>query len=208
MLPQLKPSPAEVAYELAGKKSEVTLTGGEMHSFQLYPEQKDKLKFKSIEGDVGITIVYVTSFDENSVKRFNDISIDRKYYVDGVATNEFKEDDIVEVRLLPKGNYKNISLEITEFQITDVLPSGLAPITKLESQYDGKSSSCFHYPYNVNGQEVKFSYYKGDTCSGEIRYLARVKTLGEYLAEPAIIQAYLDPEIINYSKQEEIKITE
>lgn len=208
ILPNLKPSPAKVAYELAGETKEVNVTGSNLYSFQLAPEQAGSLNFKSVTGQVGISVRYLETLDLNKVKRDSDISIRREYYVNGAPTTQIKENDLVEVRLYPSFNKQALS---GNYQITDILPSGLAPVTKL--YYRGNNYECnYWYPYNTDGQMVKYFInrdWRSNYCGGDyIKYYARVKNRGVYLAEPAIIQSFVNPDFINYSNSQSITITE
>jgi len=207
-LPNLKPGLAEIVYELLGKEKEVKITGGEIHSFHLEPAHVSGLKFLSVQGDAGISIRQVKPINLRDVEPDSAISIRREYYVNGERVNAFSENDIVEVRLYPSFSDKAIN---GDYQITDILPSGLMSITKLHQR--GTKYDChFWYPYNTDGQMVKYKInrnWQNDRCSEDfIRYYARVKNRGEYKAEPAIIQSFLNPDYINYSDVKTINIGE
>lgn len=206
-LPNLKPQPAAVKYELSGQANEIKITGGNIYAFQIEPEQASDLKFKSVEGDVGISARYTKSIDLSATKIDNEIGIKREYYVNGQKTNSFKDTDIIEIRLYPKISSKALK---DSYQITDILPSGLAAVTKM---YFGQSFDCHYwYPYNLDGQIVKYRIWSGwgsSYCGGQyIRYFARPKNRGKYKAESAIIQSFLSPSSINYSDSGTITISE
>ncbi|MFH1522234.1 MAG: polymorphic toxin-type HINT domain-containing protein [Patescibacteria group bacterium] len=208
ILPNLKPSPALVTYELFGQAKEVKLTGNNIHSFMLESEDVDKLKFTSITGDVGVSTRYTRPINLMDTNKDADIKIRREYYVNNKKTTNFKESDTIEVRLYPE--FGNEALSGT-YQITDVLPSGLIPITKLYVR-DMKYECNYWYPYNSDDLTVKYRInknWKTSYCGGNyIKYYARVKNRGEYKAEPTIMQSFLNPEYINYSQAEFITITE
>ena len=207
-LPNLKPSPAEIVYELFGQRQEVKITGGDIHSFRLEPAHVNELKFLSVEGEVGISVRQTKPINLSQVEPDSAISLRREYYVNGQRTNTFSESDIVEVRLYPSFSDKAMN---GDYQITDVLPSGLMPITKLY-QRDGNYDCHYWYPYNTDGPMVNYKinrYLQNNYCGGNfIRYYARVKNRGEYKAEPAIIQSFLNPDYINYSSTETVNIGE
>jgi hypothetical protein len=202
-LPLLKPSPAEVAYEAGGRKQEVKLTGGQTHAFFVQPQEVGSVKFTSVKGEVGLSTRFVSPFDPSKAERDPSLSITREYFVNGKKTEYFKENDQVEVRINLGFGAAAIA---GDYQITDVLPSGLAPVTSHRFGYYG--DCAFRYPYNIDGQLVKFRVNRhwNKKCGHFIRYLARVKSKGEYLAEPAIIQSFVNPELVNYSREESIKI--
>jgi hypothetical protein len=203
-LPSLKPSPAKVKYRLFGEDKEVNITGGSIDSFQLQPADVDKLEFLSVEGDVGIsTITIKPMFSSAPVD--NTISIDREYLVDGQPVTQFKENDLVEVQL--HFNFGGDSYG-QAFQITDLLPSGLAALSNPRA-YGASDYSCSYVPpYDSDNQSVKFMVYSSGwySCNKELIYYARVKNRGEYLAEPAVIQSLLAPARINFSAAQTVTI--
>ena len=207
-LPQLNPGPAKVVYELFGDKKTVNITGGSRHSFQLDPSEVDELKFLEVTGDVGISLRYTDALDLQTVERDKSINIKREYYANGRKTNKFSEKDLIEIRLYP--SFKNTALS-NYYQITDILPSGLMPVTKLYN-YNQRYDCNYWYPYNRDKQKVKYKLHrdwKNNYCGGNyIKYYARAKNRGEYIAEPAVIQSFYNPDFINYSNKETITISE
>lgn len=206
VLPKLKPSPASFSYMLGGKKETVSITGGQHHAVHLEPSQLADFRAESVTGDVGVS-VRVTRPIQTATTARKDISIRREYLVNGKTTDDFKDGDIVEVRLYPTVSKENPQ---KEFQVTDLLPSGLLPIS---APYSYWSDYTAYWPYGGEGQRLVFRYYPGgswrysDACQAEcFRYFARVKTKGTYKAEPAMIQAFLDPETIAFSNEETLTI--
>jgi hypothetical protein len=202
---KLKPSPAEVKYKLAGRERTARLTGGSTHSFQLHPQHVDQLEFLEITGDVGITMSYTVPIDPDSVEVDTDIGIRREYYVDGVKTNTFHENDMIEVRLYSSFSGNALT---GSYQVTDILPSGLMPVTKTQ-RWGGRYDCTFRYPYNAFGQSVKYKIntnWERYKCGEYIKYYARVRNKGTYVAEPAILQSFINPDFINYSAKETITI--
>lgn len=197
-LPGLKPSPAKVSYELLGERHDIEITGGKVHAFQLRPEDAHELKFIAVEGDAGISTRFTRPLNAEGVKKDGSLEIKREYYVNGKKSGSFSEKDIIEVRLYPSFGPEAIT---GNYQITDFLPSGLMPVTKL---YSGSGSYDCHYwyPYNTDGQMVKYNIHnnwRNSYCGGDyIRYYARAKNRGEFKAEPAIIQSFVNPEYINF----------
>ncbi len=206
-LPKLKPSPAKVEYELFNEKKEVEITRGQFYSFQLDPTQADELKFLKITGNVGVSFHYLEPLDLSTVKRDRHIGIRREYYINKKKTNRFKENDLIEIRLYPRFSKEALA---GYYQITDILPSGLIAVTKLYNRFGGAGNCRYWYPYNREGQMVKYRIsrdWQKHYCGGDyIVYYARVKNKGEYIAEPAIIQSFENPNFINYSSQDKIYI--
>lgn len=206
-LPNLKPSPAKIKYSFLDKEREVNITGGQTFSLQIDPSHVEDMKFLEIEGDVGISISHIKPVNLSQIETDNDISIKRGYYLNGKKTTTFKENDIIEVRLYPK--FEEDSLE-GNYQITDILPSGMMPVTKIH-RWGGGYDCRYWRPYNTDGQKIKFNVYKfwnkNNWCTSDyIKYYARIKNRGSYIAEPAIIQSFQNPNFINYSNDETVVI--
>ena len=174
------------------------------YAFEIQPG--DALKVIKSAPDIVITTNTPLPLAESGLATDADISIRREYYVNGQKTTTFKENNLVEVRLMPE--FQKNALD-GNYQITDILPSGLLPVTKL---YRGGGSYDCHYwyPYNREGQLVKYMVnkkWRDSYCGGSyIKYYARVKTKGAYLAEPAVIQSMLNPDFMNYSGEVKVKI--
>jgi len=205
-LPQLSPKSAEISYEFQGKENKVNIVNN-VHSFQVPASDVESLKFTSVKGDVDISVNYIASFNPESAQVDRDISIRREYAVNGKISNSFSAGDIIEVRLYPNLSSNALS---GEYQVTDFLPSGLSPMVKV---YPKNITQDCHYfrPYNVEGQMVKYKigrYRRNSFCGGYIKYYARVKNRGVYKAEPAVIQSFRNPDFINYSDVQIIRIDE
>jgi len=197
---------AELEYELNGKKHSVSFDENPVFKFYVFPSQVNSLKFNKVEGDLGITVIDERPFQEGDINKDSDISIKREYYVNGKKTESFKDGDLIEVRLYPSLGSKALR---GDYQVVDILPSGLIPVTKLLN-WDNYSSNCnFWYPYDIEGQKVKYNIWGSwnrSGCSGYISYYARVKTRGSYKAEPATLQSLVNPEYVNYSNVQTISI--
>jgi len=202
---KLKPSPAKVEYELFGEKQAINISGGQTHSFILYPSEVEQLKFLSVEGDVSLTLIYNDDLDIKSSEADNSIGIERKYFVNGQETNTFNEEDRIEVRLYP--HFAEAALS-GAYEITDILPTGFAPIT--EYYYWNRSYDCHYwYPFNNDGQLLKYMIdksWENNFCGDYIKYYVRVKNTGTFVAEPAIIQSFYNVDYINYSEEKQITI--
>ncbi|MEA3449362.1 MAG: Ig-like domain-containing protein [Patescibacteria group bacterium] len=207
-LPNLSPESAKIVFEIEGTKNSVEITGGRTYAFELSPDFAQNVKFLEIEGDVGISLRYTDVLDMTLVERDNNLDIRREYYVNNKKTNNFSEKDLIEVRLYPSFSSSALA---GSYQITDILPSALMPVTKF--YYQNSSYDCHYwYPYNQDGQMIKYRIsrdWKNSYCGGDyIKYYARAKNRGEYVAESAIIQSFKNPDFINYSTKSKIIISE
>lgn len=136
----------------------------------------------------------------------------REYLVQGVPTTTFALGDVVEVRLYTElGRNQNSAT----YELSDVLPTGLAFLGKTRSWLYDNFSACTSYPYAVDGQEVHFFIY-GDSAKIRptscpnvpyVSYKAHVRGPGTYGAEPSLIQSFSDPSIRGYGTAGTITIT-
>ena len=83
------------------------------------------------------------------------------------------------------------------WMLTDMAPSGLAPIQPNSEAWDDEESEspAIYWPIDVTGQRVSFCVERDPKHPVQtLRYLARVVTAGTYRWEPAILQSALAPE--------------
>lgn len=203
----LQPSPAEFEYELSGVSQEASVTGFRQHSLVLPAEELASLKILSVTGQATARLEALSAYDPDEDPIDKNIGIVRRYFVNGRETKVFKQSDTIEVRLYPR--FDSQALE-GAYQLTDYLPAGLAPIAKL--YYWGYGLNCnYRYPYSSDGVAVKYvldKYWnRNDWCGSDyIYYLARVKNPGEYRAEGAVIYSLKNPNNINFSSEQKVKI--
>ena len=144
-----------------------------------------------LEGDVGIATFFETPFDPASVARDPDVSITRTIDVDGGGIGE---GDLVQIRL----DYV-IGPQALDgcYQITDLAPSGLRPVSRTVRPYDAGQGDVL-YPYLIDGQRVSFCAYRSDVYH-PAAYWVRVVTKGDYAVEPAIIQSQQSTKSFNFA---------
>lgn len=157
------------------------------------------------KGDLAAVVYSAETVEPGDFDGYDGLSVKRSYSVNGKVTDTFKEGDLVQVTLMPSftGRLKDPS-----FEITDILPSGLTPVTA------PRSFSNYNYeirfPYNVNGQELSFYWSSAQAQFGPpvlaIKYYARVVNAGEFYGDPAKIQSYADEEIVSISEPAWVKI--
>jgi len=204
---RLKPSPAKVVYDINGRQQTAVLTGGGTHSFSIEPQLVGQLHFTVVEGDVGITVSDVRPATDAELGKSSDVGMRREFYVNGQPSSTFKETDLIEVRLYPQFN--DGAPADDQYQLTDYLPGGLIPVAPYRTF--GLNGCNNWYPYEVDQHQVVFRlpktwndrswFYCGDQKQvvDHIQYYARVKTRGTYYAEPATLQSYQHPDVINRS---------
>ena len=193
------PQPVTFTYSVDGQKITKTLQKGESFKAQLTPDQLKTIGFENIKGSVGLSSTYSVPLDAGNVKTDSNLLISRHLSVGGKDTTEIPEAGLIKVTL--DYQIKSIAQDGC-YQVSDLLPSGLAPITKLYSR--GITGTDTWYPYSVDGQRVSFCVTR--TPQKPIVYYARVINLGQFLAQPAIIQSVLSPDVLNLTPSSTITI--
>lgn len=212
LLKQTKNQSASLEYMLNGKTEKVDLSKGQTKLLVVTPENFTNLEILSVSGDVRVTSYFEVSEEPNNLAKQSNLEINRRYLVDGKETNEFKAGDLVQVELTPK--LRSGALE-GEYFIKDFLPAGTRLVTNtfnLTNYLEGKTDcNYFWTPAMVINQTIYFDYYlyerMGGSCNqGSINYFARVVSLGEFTAEPPVMQFGLDLKYANIGKETRIII--
>lgn len=195
VLPRLSPVAVRFAYTLDGERREVELGRGESFTLEVTPQQLADIQVEQIDGRVGVAASFTAPLNRADIETDPDISVTRRYGGPVV---------------LEEGSLVLITLDVELgpqaldgcYQVTDLLPSGLRPVTA------GRRSGFpleGLFPYRVEGQRVSFCVF--DTPVREDpKYYARVVSTGEYTAEPAVIQSMKSAESINLSARDQVEI--
>ena len=206
-LPNLIPGQVKFKIKVAGQEIEKTLSKGGTYKLSVTPEDLAGIEFSDIEGNVGLLSSYEVPMVSMPGDSSPQLNIYKEYFVDGQKTNSFKENDLVEVRIHP-----GIAGDALDgyYQVTDLMPSGMSPITGSYRRGMHNRYGCnFRYPYNIDGQRIKFNVNRGwnNSCEDYFRYYARVVNPGEYVVEPILIQHYKDNSIFDYSDGSQVNIS-
>lgn len=195
-LPRLSSAPVRFAYTVEGERTAVALEGGDSHSVMLTAEQLSGLRVEPIEGSVGVASFYTAPIDIASVDVDPDVTVRRSYGTDPAA---LREGQLVQVFLTAQFGPQALD---GCYQLTDLLPSGLRPVTRTNAW--GQLASV-NYPYRIDGQRVSFCVSKDPSNQGA-SYWARVVGTGEYIAEPAVIQSMQSAQSINFTAPNPVTI--
>lgn len=198
-IPSLPASQGEVTVSVAGKDQIVKVSDGRSKEVWSAPASLPTVKFSNIKGPVQILSVYDVPLTEASVKPTPELTIERKYFVDGKEVQVIHEGDVVEVRIYAKIGQNAVA---GDYEVTDVLPAGLSTITS-PYRYESYQKCTTQYPLEINGQIVKFAMYKSSNyyCrgTGYFSYDARVNSLGTFKTDTIILQSLSNPDYLNYS---------
>jgi len=201
--------PASVSYVLNGDKRTARLSGGQVESFVFRPTA-DTLSFEAVTGSVSVSMTAPRAAAESELRLSDAVQVSREYRVNGQPTTTFKDSDIIEVMLYPTVNAAAPQEGSGAYEVRDLLPAGLAPVASTRGYDPSYSNDCFAYwPTSIDEEEgVSFMIYREawpEQCKF-LRYFARVRSAGTFAAEPAMIQSYDHPEIVNASDKTTVTI--
>ncbi|MCJ7510393.1 MAG: Ig-like domain-containing protein [Dehalococcoidia bacterium] len=190
-LPNLSAAPVRFAYTLDGQRTEEELDRGNSLALHLTPEELRDLNLEALEGTLGIATSFLAPFDPSSVQPDPVVSISRSYQGQPKGSATIEEGELVRITIAYKLGPQAVS---GCYQVSDLLPSGLKPITRLYQW--GITDMSVAYPYAIEGQRVSFCVYRYSKQLPLV-YYARVIGKGTYSAEPAVIQSQQATESIN-----------
>lgn len=206
VIPTIAAGDSKFVMTLDGEETNKDLKRGEKYLFAVSPEQLKTLNIQVVSGNILAISDYDVLADVS--KQNQAVKISKTYFNKNKKSLEFKEGDIVEIHLKPE--LKNEAID-GSYEITDILPSGLKLLTNVYSR--GLETSCnTWYPYEVQGQKVKFiidkNWNKSGNCNREdIKYFARVSQPGKYVIESALIQSVKSTDVKSFSDGGQINIS-
>jgi len=182
-LDRLPRAAGRFAFTIDGKRTEVALERGASYRLVLTSEQRAGFSLVRLEGSLEV----VTSWEATDVPLPADPSLTVKRTVSpaGSTTRDGLVTVTIEVTFgakAPAGCYR----------LTDLVPSGLAPIISTGQYSDG--SDWVIGPYEVEGQRVSWCVSPKDT-QRFYGYRARVVSPGTYRWEPAVLQSAVAPSL-------------
>jgi hypothetical protein len=204
-LPRLPAEPVRFAYRLDGKRQEAELERGGSLAMSLTAKELRELQPEPLAGSVGVASFYLAPFEPEEAVTDPDISISRRFELAAEPGNVYHDDSLV--RIVIDWTLGPQALDGC-YQVTDILPSGLKPITRLAAwRTDGSAEIGQNgvVPYQVEGQRVSFCAGKGATQL-PIVYYARVIGKGEYTAEAATIQSMRSADSFNLTAADHVQI--
>lgn len=204
--PRISYTPARVTYEVDGQRRTAEISPSHPARIGLESQQVPQFRFVAVAGAVAGSTRVLRPAQLEDLSTSPALSLRREYYVNGRPTTSWSETDLVEVRLYPTFG----AVTADEFQLTDLLPSGLVPVVRYASW--GQEYDCrYWHPYRTEGQRVKYrissTWRQSGYCPNDyLKYYARVKTTGTYRAEPALLQSFRNPELVTSSVEQAVTI--
>lgn len=185
MLEWLPRVPGRFAWTVGGDRHEIDLVPGGSYALVLTKAQRASLAFERLAGELAIVTTYTAT--------------DAQLPADATVTIKRT---VTPVDGAPDDRLVRVQFEITFgpavtagcYRLTDLLPSGLAPVAATAGWDGVAGSESIIYPYESDGQRVSWCAYPGFK-SAVFGYAARVVSPGTYRWEPAVIQSELAPSV-------------
>lgn len=178
---------ARFAWSLDGDRHVEAIEAGGSFHLVLTATQRGSISIEPLEGEMVVASSWDGAADYESLPSDPLVSIERVVRPAG----SLPAATLVQVRLrvtidpnAPGGCY----------EVTDLVPSGLAPIVATWDYYRSDSEQEFIQPYSVEGQRVSWCV-DPKARPRPLGYVARVVTPGTYRWEPAVIQSVQEPSI-------------
>ena len=150
----------------------MTLTAAQLATLRLEP----------LAGDLAVTTGWTAPFDPSTATADPDVTIKRTIIPSGTLPDDRLVRVSIRIHFGPQAPSQR-------HEVTDDLPSGLAPMTRTRSASDEESAGSARLPDLVEGQHVSWCVAP-DAKHRDFRlaYSARVVSPGTYRWEPATVQ--------------------
>jgi hypothetical protein len=167
-------TPGGFTYVLNGKTVKVKLDKIKPYNLTLKEDDLRSIKFKEVNGDVGVTASFVGPIQDLVDNEDKLINIDRSYSnKDRITTS-----DIITITMHPE--FLSAAPD-GSYDVTDIMPAGFRFVKDM-SRYDDD-----WYFSGQEGQKVTFTYnYERGQKNHDIIYSARAVSIGEFTADNAI----------------------
>jgi uncharacterized protein YfaS (alpha-2-macroglobulin family) len=178
---------ARFAWSVDGERHEETLEPGGSFRLVLTAAQRASLVLQPLDGAMVVASSWDGPASYASLPDSPLVTIERSVAPDGAVDSG----QLVRVRL-------DVTIDANApdgcYEVTDLLPSGLAPVVATWDYFTDWDSRQFIPPYSVEGQRVSWCV-DPEAPRKPLGYTARIVTPGTYLWEPALIQSLQDPTV-------------
>ncbi|HET7685602.1 MAG TPA: Ig-like domain-containing protein [Candidatus Limnocylindria bacterium] len=185
---QWLPRPAaRIAWTVDGERHEETIEPGGSFTVVVSAAQRRSLELERLEGDLAVASSWAGE------ARYDDLPDDPLVSIERTVTPaaEARANQLVRVVL-------NVQVETGAprgcFQVTDLLPSGLAPVVATAYGFALEDEPTVIAPYEVEGQRVSWCV-DPSRQTAQLGYWARVVSSGTYRWEPAVVQSVAAPAV-------------
>ncbi|HEX7173587.1 MAG TPA: hypothetical protein VF365_13390, partial [Candidatus Limnocylindria bacterium] len=180
---------ATFAWSVDGARSEETLADLASFTLTLTSGQRETFELEALDGELLVATTWAAEAEYAELPSAPALTIERVIS----PADHAPPDDLVRVTL-------NVTIDGASpkdcYQVTDLLPSGLAPVTAPLYGWAIEGDPNLIAPYEVEGQRVSWCIGPDpDRPTLRLGYTARVVTAGTYRWEPAVIQSLVAAEL-------------
>ena len=201
---------ASFSFKTGNRTGKVDLSHGQAYQLTFSEAELKTLIFSEVKGRPKAITYFEEYTDQNVLVKSDLVGIDKSYLINGKDSTDFKEGDLVLVRIDPNFNKEAPD---DNYQIADYLPAGLKPVIREYNLDVQPTNDCnpVWYPTRITDEAIYFNigkwFEKTNNCQHRtINYPARVVGRGEFRAQPTSIQSLNDLGIINISKEKRLLI--
>lgn len=200
----------QVSLEAGGIRTDRTITLGRSQVMQVPTANASDFNLAVIFGAADVLAQYQVASQAISEQKTSPfVSLEREYYNvtagNTVQDNRIQVGDIIQVKLQVEIDKDQAPLGC--YMITDILPSGFRYLDRAY-RYGLSGASYFG---QVEDQVFQTCVYNSDWWqhhgSRTLSYYVRAAHLGEYQAEPALIQSHQELSIFNFSDRATVTIS-
>ncbi len=182
-LERLPREAARFAVTVAGERTEVELAGGGGYALVLTRTQRTSLKLEPLQGKLAVATTWTSP--DVALPSAGSVTVTRTI----TPTNDAPDNRLV--RVVYTVTFSSRAIKGC-YRLTDLLPSGLAPVVGGAGWNDKEVQRQTNSPYEIDGQRVSWCASPSDLVHA-YGYAARVVSPGTYRWEPSVIQAELNP---------------
>ncbi|MDD5437540.1 MAG: alpha-2-macroglobulin family protein [Patescibacteria group bacterium] len=198
IVPTLVPADVQIVYAVGQETKTVDLKDQPVYTVSLTGDEVRAFRAVSVNGPAAVS--FVKRAEGETMKSSDLLSVNRIYEKDGKPAGELREGDLVTVSLTPSWDKK---AQDGCYTLRDRLPAGFMSVVNVS--FDRYANSPLYYPYDNTGSEVSFVVCKQDKPLN-IKYLARIVSLGTYTASGALLESMDAPSLATVSPPTTIEV--
>ncbi len=207
-------------YVLDGRRETVTLDKGAARSLSLTAEQLRGLRVERIDGKLAASTMFLAPLATGGEDVSPDLTVARTYLVatpgaapaaPAVVRVTMPDASTRPAQLIPENALVQVVIDVKfgpqapdgTFVLTDVLPSGLKPVTSPFFITGGDylppaalPGRGLRFPIAIEGQRVTFCVSRNVS---QVIYYARPTARGDFVVEPALVSHSRAPSVFNYT---------
>ncbi|MFA6100183.1 MAG: Ig-like domain-containing protein [Patescibacteria group bacterium] len=198
VVPTLVPADVKIVYAIGQETKTVDLKDQPIYTVRLTAEEVKAFRAVSVNGPAAVS--FVKRATGETLKSSNLLGVSRVYEQDNKPVKDLHEGDLITVSLTSTWDNK---AQDGCYALRDRLPAGFMPVVNIS--FDRYANQRLYYPYDMSENEVSFVVCKQDKPQN-VKYLARVVSLGTYTAGGALLQSMNTPSLATVSAPTTVEV--